>query len=35
MARQTGETTADVRARKEANAKADKFKAGAAPVKRT
>ena len=33
MARKPGETTADVRARKIANAKAPKFKAGAAPVK--
>lgn len=33
MARKPGETTADVRARKEANAKAPKFQPGAAPVK--
>ena len=33
MARKPGETTADVRARKEKNAKAPKFQSGAAPVK--
>ena len=33
MARKPGETTADVRARKEKNAKAPKFAPGAAPVK--